>query len=201
MVLYGLNKKGSNLSTVDKPQRWHNLKHKLAKRIQSMQSKVAIIMGSDSDWPALKGCYDTLKTFDIDVTVKISSAHRSPDETATFASDAKKNGFGVMICAAGMAAHLAGVVAAHTTLPVIGIPMASGALQGMDSLLSTVQMPPGIPVATVGIGAPGAKNAALLAVQMLALANSDLAKKLDDHKVSLAQGVSKKNAQLQKELQ
>lgn len=166
-----------------------------------MPSKVAIIMGSDSDWPALKACYDTLKTFDIDVEVKISSAHRSPDETATFASNAKNNGFGVVICAAGMAAHLAGVVAAHTILPVIGIPMASGALQGVDSLLSTVQMPPGIPVATVGIGAPGAKNAALLAVQMLALADEDLAKKLDDHKVSLAAGVTKKNAQLQKDLQ
>jgi len=166
-----------------------------------MPSKVAIIMGSDSDWPALKACYDTLKTFDIDVEVKISSAHRSPGETATFASDAKNNGFSVIICAAGMAAHLAGVVAAHTTLPVIGIPMASGALQGVDSLLSTVQMPPGIPVATVGIGAPGAKNAALLAVQMLALADGDLAKKLDDHKVSLAAGVAKKNAQLQKDLQ
>ena len=162
--------------------------------------KVAIIMGSDSDLPAMKSCIETLKSFGVPIDVRISSAHRSPDATAKFAANARENGLQVVIAAAGMAAHLAGVIAAHTTLPVIGIPMASGTLQGIDALLSTVQMPPGIPVATVGIGSAGAKNAALLAVQMLALKDDQLAQKLTQHKADLAEGVAKKNKTLQENL-
>ena len=116
-----------------------------------MRKKVAVLMGSDSDLPVLKGAINTLKEFGINTEAHIMSAHRTPSQAIKFASDAKSNGFGVIICAAGKAAHLAGVVAAHTTLPVIGIPMNSGALDGLDALLSTVQMPKGIPVATVAI--------------------------------------------------
>ena len=162
--------------------------------------KVALVMGSDSDWPIMKACQETLSAFDVAVEVRISSAHRTPDQTAEFATQAKDNGIEVIIAAAGMAAHLAGVIAAHTTLPVIGVPMASGALQGVDALLSTVQMPPGIPVATVGIGSAGAKNAALLAVQILALKDPTLGPKLIQHKTDLAQSVKAKNEKLQSEL-
>ena len=162
--------------------------------------KVGILMGSDSDWPAMKGCADLLGQFDVPFEVRILSAHRSPDDTAEYAKTAQDRGLQIIIAAAGMAAHLAGAVAAQTTLPVIGIPMATGSLQGVDALISTVQMPPGIPVATVGIGAAGAKNAALLAVQILALKDKDLAKKLADHKIKLAQSVKEKNQKLQDEI-
>ena len=162
--------------------------------------RVGILMGSDSDWPAMKGCVETLKKFGVGCEVRVSSAHRSPEQTAEYAGGAAERGIQVVICAAGMAAHLAGVVAAHTSLPVIGVPMASGSLQGVDALLSTVQMPPGIPVATVGIGSAGAKNAAILAVQMLALGDKGLAEKLAGHKVGLVESVEEKNAKLQKEL-
>ena len=130
--------------------------------------------------------------------VRVSSAHRTPDATATFAAQARDNGVEVIIAAAGMAAHLAGVVAAHTTLPVIGVPMAADPLRGMDALLSTVQMPPGVPVATVGIGA--AKNAAVLAVQILAIKDGQLAEKLAAYKQSMADEAARKNQNLQKEL-
>ena len=162
--------------------------------------KVGILMGSDSDWPAMKGCVDMLQQFGVACEVRILSAHRTPVETAAYAKTAQERGLQVIIAAAGMAAHLAGAVAAQTTLPVIGIPMASGSLQGVDALLSTVQMPPGIPVATVGIGSAGAKNAALLAIQILALQDKDLAKKLTDHKTKLAQIAKEKNKKLQDEL-
>ena len=163
-------------------------------------ARVAIVMGSDSDYQAMKGCVDKLQDFGVSAEVRILSAHRSPAATVEFAGEAAQRGIEVIIAAAGMAAHLAGVIAAHTTLPVIGVPMASGTLQGIDALLATVQMPPGIPVATVGIGSAGAKNAAILAVQILALGDKDLAAKLDEHKQKLAEGVEKKNQKLQQDL-
>ena len=144
--------------------------------------KVAIIMGSDSDLPIVEKGVNVLKEFGVPFEVHVYSAHRTPEEAGVFASKAKENGFGVIIAAAGMAAHLAGALAARTTLPVIGIPCKSTALDGMDALLSTVQMPTGVPVATVAIN--GAGNAALLAVQMLALSDEGLAKKLEDKKVN-----------------
>ena len=162
--------------------------------------KVGIIMGSDSDWPAMKGCAETLKEFGVPFEVRILSAHRTPEETAQYAKTARERGLQVIIAAAGMAAHLAGVIAAHSTLPVIGVPMASGTLQGIDALLSTVQMPPGIPVATVGIGASGALNAALLAVEIMATADESLAKKREQYQVELAKKARQKNEKLQEEL-
>ena len=162
--------------------------------------KIGILMGSDSDWPAMKGCADMLQQFGVSYEVRILSAHRTPDDTTDYAKAARERGLQIIIAAAGMAAHLAGAVAAQTTLPIIGVPMASGYLQGVDALLSTVQMPPGIPVATVGIGAAGARNAALLAVQILSLKYKNLAKKLADHKTKLAQAAQEKNKKLQDEL-
>lgn len=138
--------------------------------------KVGIIMGSDSDLPVVKKAIDTLKTFGVPYEVHIYSAHRTPEEAGCFAKNAEANGFGVIIAAAGMAAHLAGAVAANTVLPVIGIPCKSHTLDGIDALLSTVQMPPGIPVATVAVD--GAQNAALLSVEILALTEQTLKEKL-----------------------
>ena len=141
-----------------------------------MIRKVAVIMGSDSDWPVVKGACAQLKALDIPFEAHILSAHRTPAEAAEFAKSARANGFGVILCAAGMAAHLAGAFAANTTLPVIGIPMKGGAMDGLDALLATVQMPSGIPVATVALN--GAKNAAWLAAEILALSDDTLAEKL-----------------------
>lgn len=138
--------------------------------------KVGILMGSDSDLPIVEKGIDVLKAYEVPIEVHVYSAHRTPAQAEEFAKNARNNGFGVIICAAGMAAHLAGVIAAGTTLPVIGIPCSSKVLDGMDSLLSTVMMPPGIPVATVGIN--GAKNAALLAIQILSIEDETLAVKL-----------------------
>ena len=138
-----------------------------------MIRKVAVIMGSDSDWPVVKGACAQLKALDIPFEAHILSAHRTPAEAAEFAKNARANGFGVILCAAGMAAHLAGAFAANTTLPVIGIPVKSSTLDGLDALLSTVQMPPGMPVATVAID--GAVNAALLAAQILAVTDDEIA--------------------------
>lgn len=152
-------------------------------------STVTIIMGSKSDLPALKGAFDTLKEFGIDCEGRILSAHRTPDAAAELAKNAEENGTKVLICAAGMAAHLAGVIAGHTVLPVIGIPMASAPFNGLDSLLAMVQMPPGIPVATVTAGNAGGKNAALLAIQMLALSDPELLQKLKDFRVKQAEKV------------
>ena len=154
--------------------------------------KVGIIMGSDSDLPIIQKAVDTLKTFEIPFEVHIYSAHRTPVEARDFAISARDNGFGVLIAAAGMAAHLAGAIAANTTLPVIGIPCKSSNLDGMDALLSTVQMPSGIPVATVAIN--GGANAALLAAQILAVSDASLAKKLDEKRVSDANAVLAKDA-------
>lgn len=159
--------------------------------------KVAVIMGSDSDFPVVKGALSELKKYGVPFECKVMSAHRTPQLAAEFAANAKKNGFGVIICAAGMAAHLAGVIAGNTTLPVIGIPIKSAALEGMDALLATVMMPSGIPVATVAIN--GAKNAAVLAVQMLALSDDTLAAKLEDEKKAMIDGVIAKDKALQEE--
>lgn len=160
--------------------------------------KVAIIMGSDSDFPVVKNAVSTLKSFGVEYECHVMSAHRSPELAAEYAKNAKDNGFGVIICAAGMAAHLAGVVAAHTTLPVIGIPCKGANFDGMDALLATVQMPSGIPVATVAVD--GAKNAAILAVQMLAISDEKLAALLEAEKQKMLDGVIAKDAAMQEKI-
>ena len=160
--------------------------------------KVGIIMGSDSDLPIIRKATDMLDTLGIPFEVHVYSAHRTPVEAAEFSRAARENGFGVMIAAAGMAAHLAGAVAANTTLPVIGIPCKSSNLDGLDALLSTVQMPTGIPVATVAIN--GGANAALLAAQILAVENKELAAKLDSKRASDARIVLEKDATVAAEL-
>ncbi len=157
--------------------------------------KVAVIMGSDSDFPTVAGAIKTLDKFGVPFEVHVMSAHRTPEAAAEFSSKARENGFGVIIAAAGKAAHLAGVLAAHTTVPVIGIPIKSSTLDGLDALLATVQMPKGIPVATVAID--GADNAAILAVQMLALSDDKLAAKLADEKAAMKNGVAKKDQAIQ----
>jgi 5-(carboxyamino)imidazole ribonucleotide mutase len=163
-------------------------------------STVAIVMGSSSDWKIVELCFQTLEKFGIKADVNVMSAHRTPHEACAFAETAKDNGTKVIIGAAGGAAHLAGVLAGHTTLPVIGIPMPGWALDGMDSLLSTVQMPKGVPVATVAIGKAGAINAAILAVQILALADGELAAKLVQFKKDMHDEVLKSNDELQKQI-
>ncbi len=160
--------------------------------------KVGIIMGSDSDLPILRKTMDTLHALGIPYECHIYSAHRTPVEAADFARSARSNGFGVLIAAAGMAAHLAGAIAANTTLPVIGIPCKSTCLDGIDALLSTVQMPSGIPVATVAIN--GGVNAALLSAQILAVSDESLAEKLDARRAADAKKVLEKDAALQAEL-
>ena len=160
--------------------------------------KVGIIMGSDSDLPIIKKTTDTLKALDIPFEVHIYSAHRTPVEARDFAVNARANDFGVLICAAGMAAHLAGAIAANTTLPVIGIPCKSSVLDGMDALLSTVMMPTGIPVATVAIN--GGANAALLAAQILAVSDADLAAKLDAKRAADAAAVLAKDTTVMENL-
>ncbi len=160
--------------------------------------KAAVIMGSDSDFPKVKNCLEKLKYFGIPFETHVYSAHRTPTEAAEFAKNAKKNGFGVIISAAGKAAHLGGVLAAYTTLPVIGIPIKSDALDGMDALLSTIMMPPGVPVAAVAID--GCANAAILAAQIIALSDETLAKKLEEEKIKMAEGVRAKDAKLQEEI-
>ena len=160
---------------------------------------VAILMGSDSDLPIMNEASEVLKEFGVAYEIHVLSAHRSPHLVAEFAAQAQAKGLKVFICGAGGAAHLAGVVAAHTTLPVIGVPVDSTPLNGMDALLATVQMPAGIPVATVAVGKPGARNAGLLAVQMLGLADHGLSKKLLAFKKRLAEGVRDKDEKLQKQ--
>ncbi len=160
--------------------------------------KVAVIMGSDSDLPVVKKCLDQLEKFGIPYEAHVISAHRTPRQAEAFASSAKENGFGVIIAAAGKAAHLGGVIAAYTTLPVIGIPIKSSTMDGLDSLLSMVQMPGGIPVATVAID--GAQNAAILAAQMLALSDDALAAELEAFKIGMEAGVLAKDAMLQEQL-
>lgn len=160
--------------------------------------KVALIMGSKSDWPSLQGCVKVLREFGAEVEVHVASAHRTPEKVASFADAARDNGFEVIIAAAGKAAHLAGVIAGHTTLPVIGIPIKSSLMDGLDSLLSTVQMPTGIPVATVAVG--GGDNAAYLAAQILSIKYPEFEKKLAQHRVKMAEGIEAADAQLNEEI-
>ncbi len=162
--------------------------------------EVWIVMGSDSDAGVMEGAYNTLKEFGVPCRMMVSSAHRSPKRTAQIARSAQKSNVGCFIVGAGHAAHLAGVIAAETPLPIIGVPIDSSALDGMDSLLSTVQMPPGVPVACMAIGKPGAKNAALFAIQMLALSDAKLAEAFQTYKAGMARAVAKKDAALQKKL-
>ncbi len=164
----------------------------------SEAKKVAVLLGSDSDWPVVKAACAQLKAFGIPFEARILSAHRTPAPAAEFAKTARQNGFGVVLCAAGMAAHLAGAIAANTTLPVIGIPMKGGALDGLDALLATVQMPSGIPVATVALN--GAKNAAVLAAEILAVADEALAQKLADARAKMQAEIESKDRKLQDEL-
>lgn len=160
---------------------------------------VAILMGSDSDLPVMQACIDVLKQLDVDHEVKVSSAHRTPEATHNYVRSADERGCLAFICAAGMAAHLAGAVSAQTLRPVIGVPM-NASLEGLDALLSTVQMPAGIPVATVAIGKAGAKNAAYLAAQIVATADAELRQRLIDERAAAAQAVMDKDAALQAQL-
>ena len=162
------------------------------------QPLVGIIMGSDSDWETMEPAAKRLRAFEIPFEVQVMSAHRSPAVVAEYATSARKRGLGVIIAAAGAAAHLGGVVAAHTTLPVIGVPVASTPLGGLDALLATVQMPSGIPVATVAIG--GADNAAILAAQILGVRDAAIQQRLEKFKAELAEGVKQKNLRLQKKV-
>lgn len=162
------------------------------------EKKVAVIMGSDSDWPVVEKAVRQLKELGIGVEIRVMSAHRTPEQAREFAVNARKNGFGAIIAAAGKAAHLAGALAANTTLPVIGIPVKSSTLDGLDALLSTVQMPSGIPVATVAID--GAQNAALLAAEILAAADDELAAKLDKMREDMCAATLAKDAALQEKL-
>lgn len=157
--------------------------------------KVAIIMGSDSDLPVVEKAINTLAEFGVPYEVHVYSAHRTPEESKEFSQKAKENGFGVIIAAAGMAAHLAGAIAANTLLPVIGIPVKAAAFDGMDALLSTVMMPPGIPVATVGVN--GAQNAALLAIQILAVEDAALSEKLAEQRKAGYEKVLEKNKNIE----
>ncbi len=162
---------------------------------------VSIVMGSDSDLEIMRDAAKALDEFGIAYEIDVTSAHRSPDRTADYARKAAGRGVRVIIAGAGGAAHLAGVIAAHTTLPVIGVPIPSTPLQGMDSLLATVQMPAGIPVATVAIGRPGAMNAGILAAQIIGVADASIAKKLQAHKEKMARGVEEKSKKLKGALQ
>ncbi len=168
--------------------------------MSSADPEVAILMGSKSDWPIMKEALLTLKKFGVAAEVRVQSAHRTPDEAAAFARTAAHRGVKIIIAAAGCAAHLAGVLSANTTLPVIGVPLPGGALDGLDALLSTVQMPGGIPVATMAIGKAGAVNAALFAVEILALSNPALREALARHKASLKESVERANVELKTEL-
>lgn len=161
-----------------------------------MKPAVSIVMGSDSDLEIMREAGKALEQFGVAYEIDITSAHRAPRKTAEFAKNAAGRGVKVIIAGAGGAAHLAGVIAAESTLPVIGVPIPSSSLQGMDSLLATVQMPAGIPVATVAIGKAGATNAGILAAQMLALSDAELAKKMHAHKEKLAHGVEEKSRKL-----
>jgi len=161
---------------------------------------VSILMGSDSDLPTMQATIDVLKNLQVECEVYITSAHRTPEDTRNIIQDAEGRGCKVFIAAAGLAAHLAGAVAAHTLKPVIGVPMDGGPLNGFDALLSTVQMPGGIPVASVAVGKAGAKNAAYLAAQILSLVDADLAKRLIDEREANAQAVRDKNIEVQKNL-
>ena len=163
-----------------------------------MELKAAIVMGSDSDFPIMKPAIETLKNFGVEVEVAVASAHRTPDRVYKFVRQARSSGADVFIAAAGMAAHLAGVIAGWTTAPVIGVPINSEPFRGLDALLSTVQMPPGIPVATMSVN--GAKNAALFAIEILAISDSSIKRKLLDYRAKMAAEVEEKDRRLQEML-
>ncbi len=163
-------------------------------------SWVAILMGSESDWPVMQATTAVLKDLDLKFEVRVTSAHRTPAATQAYVQDAESRGCQVFICAAGMAAHLAGAVAAHTVRPVIGVPIDSGPLQGFDALLSTAQMPGGIPVATVAVGKAGAKNAGYLAAQILSVANEDIHQRLADDREANREKVAAQNESVQASL-
>ncbi len=163
-------------------------------------SRIAVVFGSDSDWPVMEKCVEQLRAFDEEPCVEVMSAHRNPDRVREFACSAEGDGIEVIIAAAGMSNALAGAIAAHTCLPVIGVPLVSGSLQGIDAFLSTMQMPPGIPVACVSVGEAGAKNAALLAIQILAGSDKKLADRYRRFKADQAKKVEAKNAALQQKL-
>ncbi len=165
-----------------------------------MSARIALLMGSDSDYPRLESCVQTLRDFGEEPTVRVLSAHRTPDEAAAFALGAKGAGIQVILCAAGGAAHLAGVIAAHSTLPIIGIPMDNPPLGGLDALLATVQMPGGVPVATVAVGGGGPMNAALTALRILALADDRIAQAMEDFRTTQHDRVLAKDAALQERL-
>lgn len=164
----------------------------------SKDAKVAVVMGSDSDYPILKNCIKILREFGIETEVMVCSAHRTPEKAAEFAKNAEKRGIDVIIAAAGKAAHLPGVLAAYTPLPVIGLPIKSSTMDGLDSLLSIVQMPSGIPVATVAID--GAENAALLAVQILSVGYPELRDKMKEYKIKMAKSVEEKDKALKEKM-
>lgn len=166
-----------------------------------MNELVSIVMGSDSDLDVMQDCAEVLKQFEIPFNIQVLSAHRTPGLVADFATKAAKCGTRVIIAGAGGAAHLAGAIAANTILPVIGVPLAATQLNGFDALLATVQMPAGVPVATVAVGKPGARNAALLAIQILSLSDTKLSEKLKTYKDSLAKTCQEKNKKLQDEIQ
>ena len=161
-----------------------------------MPPRVAVVMGSDSDWGVMSAATKRLETFGLAYEITITSAHRSPERTATYATSAYERGIKVFIVGAGAAAHLAGTIAAHTSLPVIGVPLATSNLNGLDALLSTVQMPAGVPVATMAVGKAGAENAAILAAQILALGDPTLATRLTRFKTELAEKVAEKDRQI-----
>ena len=161
---------------------------------------VAVLMGSESDWPTMQACTEVLDGLDIGFEVRVTSAHRTPEQTAAYVADAVERDCAAFVCAAGMAAHLAGAVAAHTVRPVIGVPIDSGPLAGADALLSTVQMPGGIPVATVAVGKAGARNAGYLAAQILAVADADLAAALGADREAGRERVNTQNASVQRDL-
>ncbi|NBB81807.1 MAG: 5-(carboxyamino)imidazole ribonucleotide mutase [Alphaproteobacteria bacterium] len=161
---------------------------------------VMILMGSDSDWEAMSRCHDVLHELDVPHEVHVASAHRTPDKVMKLVADAPGRGVKVFICAAGMAAHLGGVVAAHARCPTIGVPMTGGMMDGLDALLSTVQMPPGVPVAAVGTGSAGARNAAVLAGQIIALTDPDLAERLGRWRAAQAEAVEQADQRLQSKM-
>jgi len=165
-----------------------------------MTAKVAVLMGSDSDLPVMREAVEMLRRFEVPCDVRVLSAHRSPEVTADFARSARGEGFACIIAGAGGAAHLAGVVAAHTSLPVIGVPLAASDLGGLDALLATVQMPAGVPVATVAVGKAGARNAGLLAVEILALSDNGLCERLDEYRAQQTASVDDKNSRVQEQL-
>jgi phosphoribosylaminoimidazole carboxylase PurE protein len=165
-----------------------------------MTAKVVVLMGSDSDLPVMREAVEMLQRFEVPCEVRVLSAHRSPEATADFARTARGEGFACIIAGAGGAAHLAGVVAAHTSLPVIGVPLAANDLGGLDALLATVQMPAGVPVATVAVGKAGARNAGLLAIEILALSDDDLRAKLDEYRAQQTSSVDDKSRRVQEEL-